>query len=211
MKPFSTVEAVGVPLNLSDVDTDRIIPARFLRKPADGGYGQFLFHDLRFDGAGEPNANFPLNRPEYQQAHVLVADTNFGCGSSREQAVWALTDEDTGPTGGFRVVVAPSFGDIFRGNAIKNGLLPVILDAATCARIRQELEANPGSKVRVDLSAQTITLDSSGESYSFDVDSFDKHCLLNGLDTISLTLEWDGEISAYEADVNANQPWMVPD
>ena len=186
MEPFTTLEAVAVPLDMANVDTDRIIPARFLRQPRSAGYHNWLFHDLREQGA------FVLDREEYKGARIVVAAENFGCGSSREGAVWALAGA------GFRAWIAPSFGDIFFENSFKNGVLPIVLPADKVARIRALLAARPGSRVGIDLAAQTVTLP-DGTAERFEIDPFRKECLAKGLDDIELTLGYEKEIAAYEA------------
>jgi 3-isopropylmalate/(R)-2-methylmalate dehydratase small subunit len=184
MQSFTTLEAVAMPVAQSDVDTDQIIPARFLQKPRRDGVGPYLFHDLA------ENPDFVLNQPAYRTAGILVAGQNFGCGSSRENAVWALCDR------GFRVVIASSFGDIFYNNCLKNGLLPVVLPAEIVARLLSSLQ---GQTLRVDLGQQTVTLPDGG-MYGFDVDPFAKHCLLNGIDELDYTLSLMDRIAAYERD-----------
>jgi 3-isopropylmalate/(R)-2-methylmalate dehydratase small subunit len=170
-----------------DVDTDQIIPARFLKGTARSGWGEHLFADRRYDAAGRPRPEFPLNRPEAQGARVLVAGRNFGCGSSREHAVWALQGF------GFQAVIASSFADIFRGNALKNGLLPVAVDDAVHAR----LLSTPGSPVTVDLASGRLTL-ADGTAASFSIDPFARYCLLNGIDELQFLLGQEAAIAAYE-------------
>ena len=187
MQPFTTLTAVAVPLDLVNVDTDRIVPARFLRKPRAAGYQNFLFHDLR---EGDPD--FVLDRPAYRGAQILVAAENFGCGSSREGAVWALAGA------GLRAWIAPSFGDIFFENSFKNGVLAIVLPPGLVANIRLQLRARPGSELTIDLPAQTVHLP-DGSSERFDIDPFRKECLLAGIDEIELTLRYGSEIAAFEA------------
>ncbi|MEE8627946.1 MULTISPECIES: 3-isopropylmalate dehydratase small subunit [Methylobacterium] len=198
MQPFTTLQAVAVPLDVANVDTDQILPARFLKKPRSAGYGNFLFHDER-----RRSEAYPLDAPAYAGAGILVADRNFGCGSSREGAVYALVD------GGIRCVIAPSFGDIFASNAAKNGLLTVTLPEAAVAALRARLAAAPGAALTVDLPAQTVT-DPDGAAVSFEIDPFKKRCLVEGLDDVALTLEHAEAIAAFEARVAAEQPWRVP-
>ena len=186
MEPFVTLTATAAPLDLVNVDTDRIIPARFLRKPRDAGYGQFLFHDLR-----EGDRDFVLDRPGYGGAQILVAAENFGCGSSREGAVWALAGA------GFRAWIAPSFGDIFFENSAKNGALAIVLPHERVQALREMLHAKPGMQVTIDLPAQTVTLP-DGTADRFDVDPFRKECLLAGIDEIALTLRYEDAIADYE-------------
>lgn len=196
MEPFTTLEAVAVPLDMANVDTDRIIPARFLRQPRSAGYHNWLFHDLREQGA------FVLDRAEFKGARILVAGENFGCGSSREGAVWALAGA------GFRAWIAPSFGDIFFENSFKNGVLPIVLPEDRVARIRAMLSVKPGSRVGIDLAAQTVTLP-DGTAEHFEVDPFRKECLLNGWDEIDLTLQHEAAIAAYEARQRSETPWLA--
>ncbi len=203
MEPFTRVSAVAAPLDLPNVDTDRVIPARFLRKPRDVGYGQFCFHDLRLRPDGTEDPAFVLNRPAYRDARILVAAENFGCGSSREGAVWALAGS------GIRAVVAPSFGDIFHENCLRNGLLPVRLPAETVASLREALHATPGATLTIDLPAQTVT-GPDGTSHRFEIDPFRKQALLEGLDEIGLTLRHAAEIDAFETRHAAEWPWAMP-
>ena len=170
-----------------DVDTDQVIPARFLKGTARSGWGEHLFADRRYDAEGRPSPEFPLNRPEAKGARVLVAGRNFGCGSSREHAVWALQGY------GFQAVIALSFADIFRGNALKNGLLPVAVDESAYAR----LLSAPGSAVTVDLEAQKLTL-ADGTGASFVIDPFARYCLLNGIDELQFLLGQEEAVAAYE-------------
>lgn len=196
MEPFVTLTAPAVPLDIANIDTDQLLPARFLKKPRSAGYGNFLFHDERKPG-------FPLDDPAYAGARVLVTDRNFGCGSSREGAVYALVD------GGFRCVVAPSFGDIFAANAAKNGLLTIILPEDAAAALRRQLQEAPGAEVIVDLAAQTLT-GPDGRALSFAIDPFKKECLVEGLDDVALTLRHQDAIDAFDrADAEA-RPWVVP-
>ena len=180
MEPFKRIESVALPVPQANVDTDQIIPGRFLQKPRGGGLGQYLFHDVRAI----------LERPAYRGARILVAGANFGCGSSRENAVWALYDY------GFRAVIAPSFGDIFFNNCLKNGLLPVVLPAYVITGLFAGLEALPLT-VQVDLEAQTVTLP-GGARVNFAVDPFAKHCLLNGVDELDYTLSLMDQITEFE-------------
>lgn len=196
MAPFTTLEAVAAPLDMANVDTDRIIPARFLRQPRSAGYHNWLFHDLREQGG------FVLDRAAFKGAQILVAAENFGCGSSREGAVWALAGA------GFRAWIAPSFGDIFFENSFKNGALPIVLPADKVARIRAQLANTPGSRIGIDLAAQTVTLP-DGSVVGFDVDPFRKECLLNGWDEIDLTLQHEAAIAAYEVRQRDETPWLA--
>ncbi len=200
MAPFETVDAKAVALDMANVDTDQIIPARFLWRPRQEGYGELLFHDIR-DKSG-----FPLETQAARGAAVLVADRNFGCGSSREHAAWALRDA------GFRVVIAPSFGDIFFSNSFKNGLLPVVLPEARCAELRAALTRNPGARMMVDLKAQTIT-GPVGVNDGFDIDQFAidpmrKELLLAGEDEVGFTLRQKPAIGAFEQAYARSMPWV---
>lgn len=192
---------------MANVDTDRIIPARFLRRPRSEGYGQYAFHDLRFDASGEPNPSFVLNEERYRSARILVASANFGCGSSRETAVWALHDLKNSDFY-FRVVIAPSFGDIFYNNCGKNGLLAVRLPESDVAQLQQDLLATEGAKIRVDLEEQVVTTP-SGARLGFEIDAFRKHCLLAGLDDIDVTMEHESEISDFEQKRRSVVPWVL--
>jgi 3-isopropylmalate/(R)-2-methylmalate dehydratase small subunit len=197
MEAFTTLTARAAPLDLVNVDTDRIIPARFLRRPRAEGYGQFLFHDLR-----ETDAAFPLDRAEYAGARILVAAENFGCGSSREGAVWALRGA------GFRAWIAPSFGDIFSENSAKNGALAVVLPHERVAAIRQMIHDTPEMELTIDLFTQTVALP-DGSADRFEVDPFRKECLLAGLDEIGLTLRYEEAIRTYEQRQAAESPWLA--
>lgn len=183
---------IVVPLDAANVDTDAIIPKQFLQKVTRTGFGQHLFNDWRFlDDAGQqPNPDFILNQPEFKGASILLTRENFGCGSSREHAPWALTDY------GFKVVIAPSFADIFYGNSFNNQLLPVTLSEAEIDELFAHVEAAPGMSFTVDLETQTVQ--AGDKSYSFELDSFRRHCMMNGLDSIGLTLQHEAAISEYE-------------
>jgi 3-isopropylmalate/(R)-2-methylmalate dehydratase small subunit len=203
MQPFTHLTAVAAPIDLPNVDTDRIIPARFLRKPQGSpGYDRFLFHDVRFEADGSDKPDFVLNQAATRQAKILVAAENFGCGSSREAAVWALLAH------GIRAVIAPSLGDIFHQNCFKNGLLPVILPAATVAALRRQLHARPGATLTVDLPSQTVT-GPDGAIHRFEIDAFSKEKLLAGQDDIALTLGYEDRIREFEARHRAEAPWLV--
>jgi 3-isopropylmalate/(R)-2-methylmalate dehydratase small subunit len=201
MKPFKNLEAVAAPLDATNVDTDQIIPARFLWKQRKDGYGELLFNDLRLNPDKSPRRDFVLNRPEYRGARILVAGRNFGCGSSREHAVWALYDA------GFRSVVAPSFGDIFYNNCFQNGLLPIVLPAERVAALMEGLRARPGARIGIDLPAQTAT-GPDGVADRFEISAFRKACLLNGHDEIAFTLSQIDEIAAFEKAHEARVPWL---
>ena len=202
MQPFTVLSAPAVPIDLPNVDTDRVIPARFLRKPQGSpGYATYLFHDVRFDAGGAERPEFALNQPGFRAAKILVAAENFGCGSSREAAVWALAAY------GIRAVIAPSLGDIFHQNCGKNGVLAVILPAAVVADLRRQLHARPGATLTVDLERQTVTAP-DGAVHRFDIDPFRKQMLLSGQDDIGLTLGYESQIAAYEAGHRAAPPWL---
>ena len=204
MQKVNSVEAVALPLSLSNIDTDQILPARFLLKSRKDGLSQYLFHDLRFNQDGSEIAEFPLNHKPYRDARIIVTDRNFGCGSSREHAVWALYDY------GFRVAIAPSFGDIFLNNSYQNGLLPIVVSAVQAAEWRGQLQAAPGAHMSVDLQRQCIT-GPDGVSITFEIDSFRKRCLLNGLDDIGFTLDLVDSIAAFEKEYRGNMSWLEPE
>ena len=193
MEPFVKHKGVVAPMNRVNVDTDQIIPKQFLKRIERTGFGQFLFNDWRFNDDGSPNQDFILNKPGYSGASVLVAGRNFGSGSSREHAPWALQDF------GFRCVIAPSFADIFYNNCFQNGLLPVTLPEETINRILEKAESNPGYNLTVDLEGLRVWDDDEEISAEFDVEAFRRHLLLNGLDDIGLTLEHEDAIAAYES------------
>jgi 3-isopropylmalate/(R)-2-methylmalate dehydratase small subunit len=184
MEPFRTLDAVAMPLARANVDTDQIVPARYLQKPRSDDFGAYLFRDLRAD------PGFVLNREPYRNARIIVAGDNFGCGSSREHAVWALHD------GGFRAAIAPGFGDIFASNALKNGFLPIVLPAAAVEFFLEELQKAPGLKLAVDLEAQTVS--GAGKTQRFDIAPFPRHCLLEGIDELGYTLGQIEQVAAYE-------------
>jgi 3-isopropylmalate/(R)-2-methylmalate dehydratase small subunit len=192
MEPYVRRTGVLAVMDRVDVDTDQIIPKQFLKRIERTGYEDALFFDWRFLPDGSPNPDFELNRPEYQGANALVAGRNFGCGSSREHAPWALHDY------GFKAIIAPSFGDIFRNNCYQNGMLPVQLTESQVRELMDRAKARPGCQVTVDLEQQTVTLD-DGWSVRFDIDPFRRDCLLKGLDDIGLTLQHADEIAAFES------------
>ncbi|MDX1664005.1 MAG: 3-isopropylmalate dehydratase small subunit [Candidatus Promineifilaceae bacterium] len=192
MKRFTTLHATMAPLPRHDVDTDQIIPARYLRGTTRDGVGQGLFASWRYDEGGAPDPTFVLNRPPYQEARILVVGRNFGCGSSREHAAWALKEY------GFRAVIGASFADIFRNNALKNGLLPVALPEAVVERLARLAEGAPEAALTVDLAAQRVTLP-DGSAFRFDIDPFNKRCLLEGMDQLGYLLWHEPAIAAYEA------------
>ena len=210
MKPFTPLDGLVAPLDRANVDTDAIIPKQFLKSIKRSGFGPHAFDEWRYLDRGEPgmdctnrpkNPDFVLNQARYQGASVLLTRENFGCGSSREHAPWALEDY------GFRAIIAPSFADIFFNNCFKNGVLPIVLDAAVVDRLFRETEAQEGYRLSVDLAAQTVTTP-AGEVIPFEVDGERKHRLLNGLDDIALTLQHTDKIKAYEARRKAEAPWL---
>jgi 3-isopropylmalate/(R)-2-methylmalate dehydratase small subunit len=210
MEKFTQMTGLVAPLDRPNIDTDAIIPKQFLKSIKRTGFGPYLFDEWRYLDHGEPemdctnrprNTDFVLNQPRYQGASVLLTRRNFGCGSSREHAPWALLDF------GFRVVVAPSFADIFCGNCFKNGILPIALDEKIIQRLFEEVEATEGYQLQVDLQAQTITTP-AGESIPFVTDAFRRDCLLQGLDEIGLTLQHADEIRSFEQQRQTKAPWM---
>jgi 3-isopropylmalate/(R)-2-methylmalate dehydratase small subunit len=201
MEPYTLLDAVAAPMPVPNVDTDQIIPARFLRKPRKDGYGQYLFRDLRFDEGGRERPGFVLNETPYRGARILVADRNFGCGSSREHAVYALWDY------GFRAVIAPSFGDIFYNNSLKNGFLPIVLPTEATAALRGQIQQRPGARLTVDLEQQRI-IGPNGDTHRFAIDPFRKHCLLEGIDELDFTLARRAEIAAFERRMAETTPWL---
>ena len=194
---FTILRSTCVPLPLENVDTDQIIPARFLKATTKEGFGDNLFYDWRYDKQGQPVSSFVLNNPAYAGARILVAGRNFGSGSSREHAAWAIAGY------GFRVVVSSFFADIHKQNELNNGVLPVVVTDAFLARLFAAIEADPKTEVEVDLPAQTITLLSTDESAHFEINNYKKHCLMNGLDDIDFLIENRNLIEAYEQNINA--------
>jgi 3-isopropylmalate/(R)-2-methylmalate dehydratase small subunit len=192
MEPFKNVTSIAAPLDRVNVDTDAIIPKQFLKRIERSGFGEFLFYEWRFDEQGNTNPDFELNKPRYAGANILLGRNNFGCGSSREHAPWALLDY------GFKVVIAPSFADIFYNNCFKNGILPIALPEETVEQLFQNTAAYEGYQLTIDLENNTIS-DEHGLSVPFEVDSYRRECLLEGLDDIAITLLQDEKISAYEA------------
>jgi 3-isopropylmalate/(R)-2-methylmalate dehydratase small subunit len=201
MEPFTRLDAIAAPMPVPNVDTDQIIPARFLRKSRKDGYGQYLFRDLRFDAEGSEKPGFVLNEAPYRGARILVADKNFGCGSSREHAVYALWDY------GFRAVIAPSFGDIFFGNSFKNGFLPIVLPVEAVAALRGAIQIKPGARITVDLASQQV-IGPDGTSHRFEIDAYRKECLLKGIDELDFTLARRAEIDAFERRLAEATPWL---
>ncbi|WP_418317166.1 3-isopropylmalate dehydratase small subunit [Piscinibacter sakaiensis] len=210
MQPFTELTALAAPIDRVNVDTDAIIPKQFMKSIRRTGFGDNLFDEWRYLDRGEPgqdvasrprNPDFALNQPRYAGAQIVLTRENFGCGSSREHAAWALRDF------GIRALVAPSFADIFHGNCFKNGMLPIVLDAATVERLFALVESTPGLQLHIDLPAQTLTPD-GGEAIGFEIDAARKHRLLNGLDDIGLTLQRADRIRDYESRRRAAEPWL---
>ncbi len=199
MQPFTTLTGVAAPLPLANVDTDKIIPARFLKTIKRTGLGVHLFDTLRYDSAGAERADFVLNQPAYRHSEILIAHENFGCGSSREHAPWALLDF------GIRCVIAPDFADIFHGNCFKNGILPIRLPRAVCDQLMEDAHMGGNARLTVDLARQVVVRP-SGEEIPFETDAFRKHLLLNGLDDIGQTMQRAPAIDSYEA----RQPAWLP-
>lgn len=210
MRPFTQHTGLAAPLDLANVDTDMIIPKQFLKSIKRTGFGKNLFDELRYEDEGQPDQDctgrplredFVLNLPSYKGSSVLLARQNFGCGSSREHAPWALDDY------GFRSIIAPSFADIFYNNCFKNGLLPIVLAAESVDQLFVEVTAQEGAQITIDLENQTVS-SPKGTEFSFEVDSFRKHCLLNGLDDIGLTLQQEDSIRNYEEKRINEAPWL---
>jgi len=210
MKSFTVLQGIAAPMDRANVDTDLIIPKQFLKSIKRSGFGPNLFDEVRYLDQGEPgqdcsgrplNMDFPLNHARYRGACVLLARDNFGCGSSREHAPWALEDF------GLRCIIAPSFADIFYNNCFKNGILPIVLDADVVDRLFQQMYATEGYELSIDLEQQVVQTP-SGETIRFDVDAFRKHCLLNGLDDIALTLESAEAIRGFEQNWRQQSPWL---
>lgn len=211
MQAFTTHKGLAAPLDRSNVDTDLIIPKQFLKSIKRTGFGPNLFDELRYLDHGEPgmdnskrplNPDFVLNQPRYQGASILLARENFGCGSSREHAPWALTQF------GFRAIIAPSYADIFFNNSFKNGLLPIVLPETEVARLFEEVDVTAGYELQIDLERQLV-IKPDGTELSFDIEPFRKHCLLNGLDDIGLTLEKSDKIREFESARLNRFPWLV--
>ena len=201
MEKFTKISGIAAPLPLINVDTDMIIPKQFLKTIKRSGLGVNLFDEMRYDDDRNEIPDFVLNKPQYRDAEILVAGDNFGCGSSREHAPWALLDF------GIRCVIAPSYADIFFSNCFKNGILPIVLSQEQVDILMKDAEKGSNARIEVDLEAQTIT-SSDGEVFSFEVDPFKKHCLINGLDDIGLTLEKADSIKSYESRLAAERPWV---
>ncbi|WP_417207827.1 3-isopropylmalate dehydratase small subunit [Antarctobacter sp.] len=201
MDKFEKLTGIAAPMPLVNIDTDMIIPKQFLKTIKRSGLGVHLFDEMRFDDNGEEIPDFILNRPQYRETQVLVAGDNFGCGSSREHAPWALKDF------GIKAVVSTSFADIFYNNCFKNGILPITLPREAVDVLMKDAEKGSNARMIVDLEAQTVT-SSDGESFAFEIDPFKKHCLLNGLDDIGLSLEKVSSIDTFEAQAAQARPWV---
>ncbi len=201
MEKFTRLSGIAAPLPLINVDTDMIIPKQFLKTIKRSGLGVNLFDEMRYDDEGREIPDFVLNKPQYRNAEILVAGDNFGCGSSREHAPWAIKDF------GIRCVIAPSFADIFFNNCFKNGILPITLPQEQVDVLMIDAEKGSNARIEVDLEAQTITT-SDGEVFPFEVDAFKKHCLLEGLDDIGLTMEKASAIDSFEARSSSERPWV---
>jgi 3-isopropylmalate/(R)-2-methylmalate dehydratase small subunit len=201
MDPFTTLTGVAAPMPQINVDTDMIIPKQFLKTIKRSGLGKNLFDEMRYDDSGNEIPDFVLNRPAYRDAQILVSGENFGCGSSREHAPWALLDF------GIRCVIAPSFADIFYNNCFKNGILPIALPQEEVDLLMADAENGANARMTVDLESQTITRP-DGSTISFEVDAFKRHCLLNGLDDIGLTMEKAAAIDAFETAASTQRPWV---
>jgi 3-isopropylmalate/(R)-2-methylmalate dehydratase small subunit len=201
MKPFTKLTAIAAPLPMINIDTDVIIPKQFLKTIKRSGLGKSAFYDLRYDADGKERPDFVLNKEPYRKAEILITGENFGCGSSREHAPWAILDF------GIRCVIASSYADIFYNNCFKNGILPVILPQEQVDELMKEAQENPDGVTTVDLEKQTVTRGNKF-SFSFDIDPFRKKCLLNGLDDIGLTLEKNAFIDKYEDNLKQDKPWL---
>ncbi|KGJ12754.1 3-isopropylmalate dehydratase small subunit [Paracoccus sanguinis] len=201
MTPFTTLTGIAAPMPLVNIDTDMIIPKQFLKTIHRSGLGKNLFDEMRYTADGSENPEFVLNKPAWREAQIIVAGDNFGCGSSREHAPWALLDY------GIRCVISTSFADIFYNNCFKNGILPIVLPEPAVAALMRDAENGANARLTVDLEAQTVT-GADGTAYPFEMDPHRKHCLLNGLDDIGLTMEKAPAIDAYEARIAQSQPWV---
>lgn len=202
MEKFTKHTGEAVAIDLANIDTDQIIPKQFLKRIERTGYGEFLFYDWRFTPSGEVIDDFVLNRPESAGASILIAGENFGCGSSREHAPWSLLDH------GFRVIIAPSFADIFYNNSLKTGLLPISLPVKTVDLLSERAIANDSYRLTIDLDSTSIS-DEMGFQAAFEIDEFRKYCLLNGLDDIGLTLQHEDDITAFEQNAHKTQPFLA--
>jgi 3-isopropylmalate/(R)-2-methylmalate dehydratase small subunit len=200
MTPFTTLTGIAAPMPLVNIDTDMIIPKQFLKTIARTGLGKNLFDEMRYTQDGQEIPGFVLNQPAYRKSQIIIAGDNFGCGSSREHAPWALLDF------GIRCVISTSFADIFFNNCFKNGILPVVLPQTAVDHLMDDAKKGENARITVDLASQTVTA-SDGKTFAFEVDAFKKHCLINGLDDIGLTLEKASSIDAYEAKAATTRPW----
>ena len=201
MEKFEKLTGIAAPMPLVNIDTDMIIPKQFLKTIKRSGLGVNLFEEMRYDREGNENPDFVLNKPQYREAEVLVAGDNFGCGSSREHAPWAIKDF------GIRCVIAPSFADIFYNNCFKNGILPIALPQEVVDVLMKDAEKGANARMTIDLDAQTVTT-SDGEVFTFEIDSFKKHCLMEGLDDIGLTMAKEASIDTFEAQAAQARPWV---
>jgi len=201
MDKFEKLSGIAAPMPLINIDTDMIIPKVFLKTIKRSGLGVNLFDEMRYQDDGSENPDFVLNKPQYRETEILVAGDNFGCGSSREHAPWAIKDF------GIRCVISTSYADIFFNNCFKNGILPIVLPKAQVDVLMKDAEKGSNARIEVDLEAQTVTT-SDGETFSFEVDAFRKHCLLNGLDDIGLTMEKAASIDAHESKLQVSHPWV---
>ena len=201
MDKFEKLSGIAAPMPLINIDTDMIIPKVFLKTIKRSGLGVNLFDEMRYQDDGSENPDFVLNKPQYRETEILVAGDNFGCGSSREHAPWAIKDF------GIRCVISTSYADIFFNNCFKNGILPIVLPKAQVDVLMKDAEKGSNARIEVDLEAQTVTT-SDGETFAFEVDAFKKHCLLNGLDDIGLTMEKAASIDAYESKLQVSHPWV---
>lgn len=201
MEPFTKLTERAAPLDMINIDTDIIIPKQFLKTVKRTGLGVSAFYNLRYDENGNENPDFSLNQEQYKNAQILITGENFGCGSSREHAPWAILDM------GFRCIIAPTFADIFFNNSFKNGILPIQLPQDQIDTLMQEAKDNPDALIEVDLEKQTVTRGNKF-SFSFEIDPFRKHCLLNGLDDIGLTLQKENAISTFEETRKSDKPWI---
>ena len=201
MDRFEKLSGIAAPMPLINIDTDMIIPKVFLKTIKRSGLGANLFDEMRYDGNGNENPDFVLNKPQYRRAEIILAGDNFGCGSSREHAPWAIKDF------GICCVISTSFADIFYNNCFKNGILPIVLPKEQVEALMEDAENGANARMEVDLEAQTVT-SSDGDVFNFEIDPFKKHCLLNGLDDISLSLEKSSSIESYEATIAVERPWV---
>ena len=201
MDKFTTLTGIAAPMPLVNIDTDMIIPKQFLKTIHRSGLGKNLFDEMRYDAQGDENPDFILNKPAYRESRIIVAGDNFGCGSSREHAPWALLDF------GIRAVISTSFADIFYNNCFKNGILPIVMPQEVVDVLMEDAQKGANARITVDLENQTVTT-SDGQSFPFEIDPFRKHCLLNGLDDIGLTMEKAASIDTFEQQAAQSRPWV---